>query len=187
MASQTLRIEGLDGLKQKLADIPRSLRKSVLRNSLKSGALVNRDEARRLAPVLKSTRQGRKPGTVKKAIMVRTSKLSTRSGDVGVFVNVKPAKGAVFKRGALVKESQRGKDSENDPYYWRWLEFGRKEKTFFRRSRKTKKLRKIVVGKIDAFEFLQKAANKLPESLNVIETKLSTWFEQVNSTGNTKP
>jgi len=187
MASQILKIEGLDELKQKLAEIPRSLRRSVLRNALRAGAIVNRDEARRLAPVLRSTRKGRKPGTVKKAILVRTSKLDTRSGDVGVFVNVKPAKGAVFKKGALVKESQRGKDSENDPYYWRWLEFGRKQKTFFRRSRKTKKLRKIVVGKIEPFAFLQKAADKLPESLGVIEKKLSTWFEQVNTNGNTKP
>ena len=38
----------------------------------------------------------RAPGTVKKAIRVRTSKVATRAGDVGVFVNVRPAKGAKY-------------------------------------------------------------------------------------------
>lgn len=187
MASQTLRIQGLDELKQKLADIPRSLRRKVFRQALGAGAVIIRDEARRLAPTLQKSRQARKPGTLKKAISVRTSKLSTRSGDVGVFVNVRPAKGAVFKKGVLVKESQRGKDSDKDPYYWQWLEFGRKANTFYKMSRKTKKIRKIVVGKIKPVEFLQNAANKLPEALGAFEMKLSSWFDQVNSTGNTKP
>jgi len=55
----------------------------------------------------------RTPGTVRKAIAVRTSKLARRKGDVGVFVNVRPA-----KKGA------RGAKSKTDPFYWRWLEFG---------------------------------------------------------------
>jgi len=39
----------------------------------------------------------RAPGTVRKAIRVRTSKVARQAGDVGVFVNVKPAPGAKFK------------------------------------------------------------------------------------------
>jgi hypothetical protein len=45
---------------------------------------------------------------------VRTSKADKKDGNVGVFVNVKPA-----------KSGQRGAKSRDDPYYWRWLEFGR--------------------------------------------------------------
>lgn len=187
MASQTLRIQGLDDLKQKLADIPRSLRRKVFRKALGDGAIIIRNEARKLAPVLKTPRKNRKPGTLKKAIVVRTSKLSTRSGDVGVFVNVRPAKGAVFKKGALVKESQRGKNSENDPYYWQWLEFGRKANSSYKVSRKTKKKKKIVVGIIKPVKFLQNAANKLPEALNAFEKNISSWFDKVNANGNAKP
>jgi HK97 gp10 family phage protein len=58
----------------------------------------------------------RKPGTVKQAIRVRTSKADRRAGDVGVFVNVRPA-----------KAGQRGAKNPNDPFYWRWLEFGTKK------------------------------------------------------------
>ena len=59
----------------------------------------------------------RQPGTVRKAITVRTSKVARRNGDLGVYVNVRPAKGG-----------QRGKYSPTDPFYWRWLEFGARGK-----------------------------------------------------------
>lgn len=187
MVSQNLKIEGLNELKQKLAEIPRSLRRKVFQSALRAGANIVRDEARRRAPTLKSPRKYRKPGTLKKAIVVRTSKFDTRAGNVGVFVNVKPAKGAVYKKGSLIKESQQGSKSENDPYYWRWIEFGRKPRTFYKMSWRTKKIRKFVIASIPPFEFLQNAADKLPEALDAFEKKLSTWFEQVNTTGNTKP
>lgn len=115
-------IRGLPELKTALAGIVPKLRRRALRNALAAGARLVRDRARSLAPVLKlTTRSGfaaqqrgvRRVGTVRKAIAVRTSKLARRRGDVGVFVNVRPAKGA-----------ERGARKPNDPFYWRWLEFG---------------------------------------------------------------
>jgi hypothetical protein len=44
---------------------------------------------------------------------VRTSKAAKRVGNVGVFVNVRPAKGLA-----------RGAKSAHDPFYWRWINFG---------------------------------------------------------------
>lgn len=90
----------------------------MLRNALAAGARLVRDEAKRNAPVMSSAAQApyRKPGTVKTAIKVRTSKLDRRAGNVGVFVNVKPA-----------KAGQRGAKNPSDPFYWRWLEFGTKK------------------------------------------------------------
>lgn len=184
MTDQNLTVKGLDDIKKKLAEIPRALRRSVLKKALTAGARIVRDEARRNAPILKSPRINRKPGTLRKAIVVRTSKLDTRAGNVGVFVNVKPAKGAIFKKGVLVKESQRGKDSPNDPYYWQWLEFGRKAKTFYKYSSKSKKRRKFVIHSIPPFEFLQKGARKLNESLAEFENNLEKWFKSVDQNGN---
>lgn len=93
------------------------LRQRALRNALAAAGRVVRDEARAAAPVLSAAEARRapfrRPGTVKEAISVRTSKLARRAGDVGVFVNVKPA-----KKGA------RGAKVASDPYYWRFLEFG---------------------------------------------------------------
>lgn len=117
-----VKIGGLPELKAALLAVPRNLRRRALRDALAVGARIIRDEARRRAPVLRFTtysgasviRRGvRAPGTLRKAISVRTSKVARRGGDVGVFVNVRPAKGA-----------DRGTYSPRDPYYWRWQEFG---------------------------------------------------------------
>lgn len=112
-------IRGIPDLKAALRSIPDKLRKRALRNALAAGARVIRDEAKRLAPVLQESQRQypyRQPGTVRKAISVRTSKQARRAGNVGVFVNVRPA-----------KTGQRGAKSATDPYYWRWLEFGTKK------------------------------------------------------------
>jgi HK97 gp10 family phage protein len=120
MAADTVQVKGLDELKRKLADVPKALRKRVLRNALAAGAREVRDVAKRNAPVLtlgtSMKAPYRKPGTVRDAIRVRTSKADRKAGDVGVFVNVRPAKAGA-----------RGAKNPNDPFYWRWLEFGTKK------------------------------------------------------------
>ena len=111
-------VKGLQDVNQALRDLPPKLRKRALLNALRAAGRVFRDEARRLTPVatVPVRRKGvviRQPGTVRKAISVRQSKASRRRGDLGVFVNIKPA-----------KRGQRGAYSPTDPFYWRWLEFG---------------------------------------------------------------
>ncbi|WKB52309.1 HK97-gp10 family putative phage morphogenesis protein [Eleftheria terrae] len=100
-----------------LLAVPDELRKRGLRAALAAGARVVRDEAKRHAPVLGNERQvpHRTSGTMRNAITVRTSKVARKAGDVGVFVNVRPA-----------RKEQRGAKSPTDPYYWRWVEFGSK-------------------------------------------------------------
>lgn len=111
--------KGIESVKKALEGIPNRLRRKLLRNALAAGGRVFRDEARRLTPVLASpvVLRGkgvvRMPGTLRKAIVVRTSRRAAKSGDVGVFVNVRPAKGHV-----------RGARSPFDPYYWRFVDFG---------------------------------------------------------------
>lgn len=111
-------VSGLNDVNQELRALPAKLRKRALLNALRAAGRVFRDEARRLTPVatVPVRRKGvviRQPGTVRKAISVRQSKASRRRGDLGVFVNIKPA-----------KRGQRGAYSPTDPFYWRWLEFG---------------------------------------------------------------
>lgn len=119
-----VKIEGLDDLRAVLRGLPDKLRRRVLRNALAAGARIVRDYARQRAPVLRAStysgasalRRGvRASGTVKRSISVRTSKAARRAGNVGVFVNVRPARGA-----------QRGAKKPTDPFYWRFLEFGTK-------------------------------------------------------------
>ena len=112
-----VKIEGFDELARKLRELAPAMRKRVLRNALSAGARLVRDDAKRAAPVLSLSGDlkapYRKPGTVRDAIRVRSSKVARRAGDVGVYVNVKPA-----------KSGARGAKSPTDPFYWRFLEFG---------------------------------------------------------------
>lgn len=176
-----VKVEGFKELADKLRATTPALRKRVLRNALAAGARVVRDEAKRNAPVLSGSMKApyRQPGTVRNAIRVRTSKVARRAGDVGVFVNVVPAKGAKYKttttrlfgiklkQRSLVRASQRGAKSPTDPFYWRFLEFG--------------------TSKMRARSFLQPAAQKLDAALQIFETKVGQWFTKTNASGKVQP
>lgn len=160
MAGDVVHIEGLDNLKRKLAEVPKAMRKRVLRNALAAGAREVRDVAKRNAPVLtlgtSLKAPYRKPGTVKQAIRVRTSKADRRAGDVGVFVNVRPA-----------KAGQRGAKNPNDPFYWRFLEFGTK--------------------KMPARPFLQRATSALPKALTIFQERIAKWIQETDRSGQVNP
>jgi len=160
MAGEVVRIEGLDNLKRKLAEVPKAMRKRVPRNALAAGAREVRDVAKRNAPVLtlgtSLKAPYRKPGTVKQAIRVRTSKADRRAGDVGVFVNVRPA-----------KAGQRGAKNPNDPFYWRFLEFGTK--------------------KMPARPFLQRATSALPKALTIFQERIAKWIQETDRSGQVNP
>jgi hypothetical protein len=64
------------------------------------------------------------------------------------------------------------------------LEFGRKPKTLYKHSSKLKRKKKFVIGGIHRFEFLQKGARKLNESLSEFESNLEKWFKSVDQNGN---
>lgn len=126
------KVQGLDQVIEALKGLPLKLRQRVLRNALAAGGRLVRDDARAGAPVLREPMKApyRTPGLVRKSIVVRTSKQDRRAGDVGVYVNVRPA-----------KRGQRGAKSKTDPFYWRWLEFGTaKMRGFAFLQRATRKL-----------------------------------------------
>jgi HK97 gp10 family phage protein len=163
-------ITGVDEAVKALRALPAKLRNRAILNSLRIGARLFRDEARRLTPILKLTTQSganafrkgyRKPGTVRKAISVRTSKRDRRAGDVGVFVNVRPA-----------QKGNRGAKNPNDPFYWRWLEFGRKAWSFGGK-------RKSAGGAMQGAGFLRGAVRKGAEVLRVTLAKMAPEVQKV--------
>lgn len=152
-----VRVSGVEDIKAELRALPPKLRKRALVNALRAAGRVFRDEARRLTPVIAVPvfRKGQKirnPGTVRKAISVRTSKIVRRRGDLGVFVNVRP-----------LKKGQRGANNPADPFYWRWLEFGKQG----------------YAGR----RFLQQAARKAGEALRKFESVLGPAVQKLNSKG----
>ena len=154
------RIKGADEAAAALRALPAKLRRGALRNSLAAGARQFRDAAKRLTPVLRTTtysgasalkRGVRKPGTLRNAIRVRTSKRATARGDVGVFVNVVPAKSAL-----------KGANSPNDPFYWRFQEFG----TRFMRAARMLQTSARTQGAV-ALQAIEKALGPQIQKMNV--------------------
>ena len=150
-------VTGIPDLKAALAEVSAQLRRRVLRNALAAAARVVRDDARSRTPVISAAaapvRKGyRTPGTVKRAIVVRTSKQARREGNVGVFVNVRPA-----------KTGARGARNKNDPFYWRFIEFGTRY--------------------LGARRFLQRAADKLPQALQVFIGQVGPQIAKLNRKG----
>ena len=191
-------VDGIPDMRAALSGLVPKLKIRAVRTSLAAGARVVRDTARRAAPVLSpsspAVRSGiRKPGTVRNAISVRTSKLSRRAGNVGVFVNVKPAQGAVYRKGRAVRASQRGAKSPNDPYYWRWLEFGRAARSAqaarqrIRRGAGARGVRARralrAVGAMAGAHFLAAGAARLPQALQVFIAKLGPQIERLAKKG----
>jgi HK97 gp10 family phage protein len=159
------KITGIKDFKEALESIPGKLRRRALLNALRKGARLVRDTARAATPVLSLAglikAPNRKRGTVKKAIAVRTSRVARAAGNVGVFVNVRPAgklRVVTAKKTGTRRVSGRGAD--DDPFYWRFLEFG------------TKKMR--------AFHFLTKGAQRLDDARQVIENELGAQLEKLN-------
>lgn len=199
------KITGIPDLRAALKAVPAHLRKRVLRNALAKGARIVQKDARAHAPVMSSIaalkEPRRKPGTVKKAISVRTSKFASRRGDVGVFVGVKPAKGAKFrtrrsaggiKTRVQVKASQR--NTANDPFYWIFHEFGwtpasrahggggKAGKRFRRQALRAGGSRKIAPKR-----FMQNAARLLPQARDAIIADIVPQIERLNRKGAIKP
>ena len=189
-------ITGLTEAIATLKALPDKLRKRALRNALAAGARLVRDEAKRKAPVISASdpavRKGwRKPGTLRKAITVRTSKASRKKGAVGVFVNVRPAKGAVFRKGKQVKASNRGAKNPNDPFYWRFVNWDinpaggdrSKEGKAARR-----KLNKAGGPKArQGVKFLEAGAAKLGAAFEAFKNQLGAALAKINANPKANP
>jgi len=112
MAAEFIRLTGVDDLRRALLELNSSMRRKVLRSALRAAGRVIQAEARSRAPVLQVPTPQRLPGTVKRSIVVKSSRLARRRGDLGVFVTVKASKARVKK------------DGRQDPFYFRFLEEG---------------------------------------------------------------
>lgn len=181
------KVQGIPDLREALRGIVPKLRQRALRNALAAGARVVQKAARNATPVINpgslAVRKGyRKPGTVRNAITVRTSKAAKAAGNVGVFVNVKPA-----------KAGRRGARNPNDPFYWRFLEFGTQPRkagersSYISRGRLKKRRHVRATGATKAYQFLQRGADMLPAALGVFLAKIGPAIEKLNRPKATAP
>ncbi|MFI0609114.1 MAG: HK97-gp10 family putative phage morphogenesis protein [Anaerolineae bacterium] len=115
-----IKLDGIDALKAALSDVSEKIRKRAIRGALRDAARVIQTAARTAAPVLAAPTARRSPGTVRRNIVVRPSKFARRQGDEGVYVSVRGIRGKV----RVARLGKAGASNPNDPYYWRFLEFG---------------------------------------------------------------
>lgn len=156
-------VDGIDELKRALKYLPEKMRRQVLTTALRAGGRVVQKAARAAAPVLAVQTAYRTRGLLKKKLSVRVSKSARRAGNVGVFVNVKPA-----------ANGQRGAKSPLDPFYWRFVAFGTKAHTIKPKTAKALAFGGRVVrmvrhpGSRNA-NFMQAGADALPAALAAFE------------------
>ena len=117
--SVQVKLEGVDEFADAVRALPGVLRRRVIVGALRDGAREIQRIAKTYAPVIKSASRHRRPGTLRNAITVRTSKFARQQGNAGVFVGVRPLRGARER-----KLGRRGATNPNDPYYWWFVEFG---------------------------------------------------------------
>lgn len=174
------KVTGIPDLREALRGIPPKLRVRALRNALAAGARVVQKAAREATPIISASalavRKGyRKPGTVRKAISVRTSKVARRNGDVGVFVNVRPA-----------KAGQRGAKNPNDPFYWRFVNFGTTARkagdrsTYMSRGKLRTRRHRVTTGATKKHEFLEAGAAVLSLARDVFVAKIGPAIAKLN-------
>ena len=115
----TLQLSGMAEVRAALAGVTAKVRKQAIRKALREAAKIIQAEARAKAPILQTSAPYRRPGTIRRNIVVRASKFARKAGNEGVYVSVKPLRGAAQKT-----KGKAGAKNPNDPYYWWWQEFG---------------------------------------------------------------
>lgn len=114
--ADTQRIHGLDDLNRAIKELAADLRRKVVRAALRDAAKPIQRAAVANAPVLKKPHPYRLPGTLRKSIQIKSSKVfNGQNGEIGVFVSVSKRKGLGGKASAR---------NPFDPFYWRFQEFG---------------------------------------------------------------
>lgn len=179
----TVRLEGVDELKRALAGAGDKIRKNAVRGSLRQAAKVIVTQARANAPVLAAPRKGRASGTIKKNIVARNSKFARRDKNEGVYVSVRPLRGARTK-----KLGRASADNPNDPYYWWFVEFGTRPHTIKpRRGKKFLKIGSVFVKSVKhpgapGKRFMTRAADqKGQEAVAVFLKSVIPQIEKLNA------
>ena len=120
-------VSGAREILHAMRQLPARLDRPLLNKGLLAGAALVRDEARQRAPVLAEFfNRRRRPGTLRRAI----SSYAVRPDGYAatVFITVRGLgvkKIEAFKRGQAARGLKvKGADNPNDPFYWKFVEFG---------------------------------------------------------------
>lgn len=121
MANLTVKVNGLQQLSKAMNDLGRKTKNRIAVKAMRQGGVIIRDQARSNAPVLKENVPHRKRGTLRKAVV--TSTKVNKSGVIRTKIYVRTLKGSKIEA-FKVRTGRSGAKNPNDPFYWRFVEFG---------------------------------------------------------------
>jgi len=107
--ADNVELKGLDNLENALKSLEKKMRTKEVFTMISKGAEVVKAEIKKNAPVMrggskKNKTKTRSAGLVRRSVSIRRSSIDRRQKNIGVFVNVKPAKkenrGSVISMGA---------------------------------------------------------------------------------------
>jgi HK97 gp10 family phage protein len=186
MSEFTAKVEGVRDFRAAVEGLVADLRRKVVRGALRDAARPIVRQAQADAPVLKGSKKGRLPGTLKRGIKVYSSKQKNgRNGVLGVYIHVKANKAALKRAGG------KGRENPHDPYYWWWQEFGytatgRRKLTGGTRRRNLVRNALVKTGRartIPGKGFMRKAfADQQQEALQIFEQRIETRINRANQT-----
>lgn len=117
----TVKINGLKELGQAMNQLERKVRNRISVKAMRKGGAIIREQARANAPVLKENVPHRKKGTLKKAIRSSTKLKGNGKTQTVIWVKRLNIKQITAFKG---KSGKSGAVNPNDPFYWRFVEFG---------------------------------------------------------------
>lgn len=121
MVNLSVKVTGLKELGQALENLGRKTKNKLGAKAMRRGGVIIRDQARANAPLLKEKVPHRKRGTLKKAIITNTK--VNKSGNVRTKIYVRKLKNEKIEE-FKASSGKSGAKNPNDPYYWRFVEFG---------------------------------------------------------------
>ncbi|MDU5009482.1 MAG: HK97 gp10 family phage protein [Haemophilus parainfluenzae] len=139
MSNLTVKVTGLKELGKKMNDLGKKTKGRISVDSMRKGAVIIRDKARANAPTLQEKVPHRKRGTLKRAILESTK--VDKFGNVHSKIYVRKLRSKTIEN-FKVKTGKGGAKNPNDPYYWRFIEFGTSKmqaRPFLRPAFSTKK------------------------------------------------
>lgn len=143
-----VRINGLREIQAAMAELPRRVDKKVMDAGLLDGARIVRDDAKNRVPLLKEPDARRRRGTLRRAI--RAGRVRPTQYAATVWVRIRQLSGRQRASFKAKNRGAKGADNPNDPFYWRFVEFGTSKmpaKPFLRpafEARKTEAVNKAI-------------------------------------------
>ncbi|MCI7353060.1 MAG: HK97-gp10 family putative phage morphogenesis protein [[Actinobacillus] rossii] len=121
MGNLTVKITGLKELGQAMNSLERKVKNRIAVKAMRKGGAIIREQARASVPTLKHQVPHRKRGTLRKAISSSTKMDKSGTVRTTIFVRqLKTSKVIEFKG----TNGKSGAYNPNDPFYWRFVEFG---------------------------------------------------------------